>query len=389
MTMPFAPPFAFSLMAHRSTLRSWARRSTRSCRGMRLRTDWRASDRAPGAGETPESCVVVQSLRRAMIAVASERTGELVDTCGTGGGTVTTFNVSTIAAFVPAGAGVRIAKHGNRSCTSAREARTCSKRSAFPCECPPRRLAACSPNAGIVFMFAPALHPAMRHVGPVRRELGFPTVMNLVGPLANPAGTTRQVIGVGDPRNFTLVARALAALGTTHALVVHGEPGMDEISPLDAMIVEVRGRQERAWTLDPKTFQLSGGERSDLRGGEPAENASLAIELLSGGGAPAARSAVILNAAAAIYVSGLAQPSTRRSIARARASTNAPVLPLSSVYGLPSRTTANTAGSLPRPRHESRYRSRERHRRHRLVRGLQPNATIALAVQSLTVARHR
>jgi anthranilate phosphoribosyltransferase len=272
-------------------------------------------------GETPEILAsVVQAMRRAMIAVAAEGREDLVDTCGTGGGSVPTFNVSTVAAFVAAGAGVRIAKHGNRSYTSRSGSADMLEALGVPLAMPAAALSHVLADAGIMFMFAPVMHPAMRHVGPVRRELGFPTLMNLVGPLANPAGTTRQVIGVGDPAHLTLVARALAALGTTHALVVHGQPGMDEISPIGlTSITEVRGGEERSWTLDPREFQLAGGRQSDLRGGEPAENASMAIDLLSGGGTTAARSAVILNAAAAIYVAGRA-PTFDAAVDQARAS---------------------------------------------------------------------
>src|SRR5579871_477986 len=174
-------------------------------------------------GETPEILAgIVQSLRRAMIPVAVGRREDLVDTCGTGGGAVTTFNISTVAAFVAAGTGVRIAKHGNRSYTSRSGSADLLEALGIPLAMSANALARVLEDAGIIFMFAPVQHPAMRHVGPVRRDLGVPTVMNLVGPLANPARVTRQVIGVGDPAHLTLVAPALATLGTTHALVVHG-----------------------------------------------------------------------------------------------------------------------------------------------------------------------
>ena len=154
-------------------------------------------------------------------------------------------------------------------------------------------------------MFAPTLHPAMRHVGPVRRELGIPTVMNIVGPLANPAGAGRQVVGVADRGRMPLLAGALAALGSVHALVVHGEPGMDEVSPMGpTYVAEVRDGSVKEWVIDPQQLGFNSTETSDLAGGDPAENARIIETVLGGEGPPGARAAVLLNAAAAIYVSG-------------------------------------------------------------------------------------
>jgi anthranilate phosphoribosyltransferase len=154
-------------------------------------------------------------------------------------------------------------------------------------------------------MFAPSMHPAMRHVGPVRRELAIPTVMNIVGPLANPARAGRQVLGVADPGRLQLLAGALAALGTVHALVVHGTPGLDEVSPLGpTSVLEVREGRVEAWTLEPEGHGMSTAAASELAGGSPDYNAELIVELLSGRGAAGARSAVVLNAAAALYVAG-------------------------------------------------------------------------------------
>ena len=156
-------------------------------------------------------------------------------------------------------------------------------------------------------MFAPTLHPAMRHVGPVRRELGIPTVMNIVGPLANPARAGRQVVGVADRSRMPLLAGALAALGSVHALVVHGEPGMDEVSPLGPThVAEVRNGELLEWVIDPADLGVRGVAVEDLAGGDPTMNASLIESVLDGKGAPGAEAAVLLNAAAAIYVSGLA-----------------------------------------------------------------------------------
>jgi anthranilate phosphoribosyltransferase len=151
-------------------------------------------------------------------------------------------------------------------------------------------------------MFAPAMHPAMRHVGPVRRELGIPTVMNIVGPLANPAGAARQVVGVAERGRMALLAGALAALGAAHALVVHGEPGMDEISPMGPThVAEVRDGAVTEWTIRPEDYGFAGFSASELAGGGPADNARTITDVLTGKGHPAARAAVVLNAAGALY----------------------------------------------------------------------------------------
>ena len=257
-------------------------------------------------GETSDEVAgAALALRRAMLRVEASATGELVDTCGTGGGTVGTFNISTAAALVAAGAGVRIAKHGNRSFTSKCGSADVLEALGVAIELPVARVSEVLAEAGIVFMFAPLLHPAMRHIGPVRRELGIPTVMNLIGPLANPAGAARQVLGVADRARLPLIAGALQRLGAVHAMVVHGEPGMDELSPLGmSAVIEVRGGAAREWSIDPATYNLAASSASELAGGEPAANAKLIEEVLAGGGPAGARNAVVLNAAAAIYVSG-------------------------------------------------------------------------------------
>jgi anthranilate phosphoribosyltransferase len=250
-------------------------------------------------GETADEIAgVAQSLRRAMRRISVPFPDSLVDTCGTGGGAVGTFNVSTAAAFVAAGAGVRVAKHGNRSFTSKCGSADVLEALGVNIDLPVERL-------GIVFMFAPTMHPAMRHVGPVRRELSVPTVMNIVGPLANPAGASRQVVGVADRSRLQLIANALLQLGTTHALVVHGEMGMDEISPLGSTVVlEVKNGDVQEWTIEARDFGLGTGQSGELAGGEPPMNAALVEAILRGGGPRAARDAVLLNAGAAIYVSG-------------------------------------------------------------------------------------
>jgi anthranilate phosphoribosyltransferase len=246
-----------------------------------------------------------KALRDAMVRLPSDAPDALVDTCGTGGGAVTTFNISTAAALVAAGAGVRIAKHGNRSFTSQCGSADVLEALGVRIECSVEEMVATLREAGIVFMFAPLMHPAMRHVGPVRRELAIHTVMNILGPLANPAGAGRQVVGVADAHRLPLLAGALAALGSRRAMVVHGEPGMDEVSPLGpTRVLEVRDGHVREWTIEPGPLGLGASDARELGGAEPAANAKIIEGILAGRVAGGARAAVVLNAAAAIHVSG-------------------------------------------------------------------------------------
>ena len=275
-------------------------------------------------GETPDEVAgAARALREAMIPLPVEHPEELVDTCGTGGGRVPTFNISTAAALLAAGAGVRIAKHGNRSFTSQCGSADVLEALGVAIEVPVEVMARSLAQAGIVFMFAPRMHPAMRHVGPVRRELGIPTVMNIVGPLANPARAGRQVVGVAEERRLPLIAGALSELGSVHALVVHGQPGMDEISPLaETRVLEVREGTVREWEIQPRAFGLLAASAAELAGGTPAMNAAVIEDVLSGRGAPGARAAVLLNAAAALYVAGKADDFAD-GVAQARAALDA------------------------------------------------------------------
>jgi len=247
----------------------------------------------------------VRALRRAMIPVAAADPDALVDTAGTGGGEVTTFNISTAAALTAAGAGVRLAKHGNRSFTSRSGSADVLEALGVRIELSPEAMGEILGEVGIVFMFAPLLHPAMRHVGPVRRELGFATAMNILGPLTNPAGARRQVVGVADPNLLPLIAMALRELGHHRALVVHGSPGMDEISPAGPTeIAELEGGEVRRHRVTPEELGVEAGSIDAIGGGEPEDNARIITNVLSGIVRDAARTAVVLNAGAAIYAGG-------------------------------------------------------------------------------------
>ena len=281
-----------------------------------LKTKGETADEVAGAAQALRSAMIRLPVtgRGSRVATSATRDSRLVDTCGTGGGTVPTFNISTTAAFVAAGAGVPIAKHGNRSFTSRSGSADVLEALGIDIALPPERAAQVLNAVGLVFLFAPNYHPAMKHAAPVRKELKTTTIFNLLGPLANPAGVTRQIIGVSDPERGPLVAEALVRLGAEHALVVHAEVGMDEISPAGVTRVwEVgtrnAGRGVRVWILDPAEYGLRHDDLEALRGGEPADNAERLERLLrppSGGKSsddPSGRAAVLLNAAAAIYVS--------------------------------------------------------------------------------------
>jgi anthranilate phosphoribosyltransferase len=269
----------------------------------------------------------VRALRAAMIPVEATGTGPddhpdadrspLVDTCGTGGGAVTTFNISTAAALVAAGAGARVAKHGNRSFTSKSGSADVLEALGVEIQLSPEAMAAVLAEAGVVFMFAPLLHPAMRHVGPVRRELGIPTIMNLLGPLTNPAGVRRQVVGVSDPELVPLLVDALQALGHEQAMVVHGFPGMDEMSPLGPThVAELVGGRVLHHEVTPELLGLVPASAEEISGGTPGENAERIEAVLSGKDRGGARTVTLMNAAAAIRVAGLAED-LARGVARA------------------------------------------------------------------------
>lgn len=259
-------------------------------------------------GETVDELAgAARALRSAMRRVAIEGVEAMVDTCGTGGGFTRTLNISTAAAIVAAGAGVRVAKHGNRSFTSRSGSADVLEALGVGVDLPVEEVERVLRVAGVAFLFAPTYHPAMRHAAPVRRELAVATVMNLVGPLANPAGVTRQVVGVSEARHGMLMAGAMQRLGAVHGMVVHAALGLDEIAPVGTTTVwEVKDNTVREWVLDPAAHGLAAPDLRGTEGGEPAENAA-AIEALlrAPSAAPVAlRAAVLLNAGAAVTVSG-------------------------------------------------------------------------------------
>lgn len=250
----------------------------------------------------------VKAMRRAMIPVRAPEEGVLIDTCGTGGGTVTTFNISTAAAFVAAGAGLKVAKHGNRSFTSRSGSADVLEALGVEIQLSPDAMARVLERAGIVFMFAPLLHPAMKHAIPVRRELRMPTIFNVLGPLTNPARVGRQVVGVADPDLLPLIAGALQALGHERALVVHGLSGVDEISPSGVTrVAELSEGKLREYQVEPEDFGAEPAPLDEIAGGSPEENARLIEAVLSGEERGGARTTVLLNAAAALYVGGISE----------------------------------------------------------------------------------
>jgi anthranilate phosphoribosyltransferase len=258
-------------------------------------------------GETAEEVTGFARVMRERAVHIRPACDGVVDTCGTGGGGLTTFNISTAAAFVAAGAGVPVAKHGNRGITSSCGSADVLEALGVCIDCPPERVAACVDGAGIGFMFAPAHHPATRHAGAVRRELGFRTLINLLGPLTNPASATCQVIGVFDPALTEMIATVLRNLGSRRAFVVHGLDGLDEFSTLGTTRVsELRDGVVRTYDLTPEEVGLPRASAADVaEAGSVEANAALLREVLEGRPGPR-REIVLLNAAAAVVAAGAA-----------------------------------------------------------------------------------
>lgn len=271
-------------------------------------------------GETDAELAGMVTVMRAK-ATPVQVDGPVVDTCGTGGDGARTFNISTTAAFVVAGAGLIVAKHGNRAMSSNSGSADVLEKLGVKIDLDADGVARCLREAGIGFMFAPNFHPAMRFAAPVRREIGIRTAFNLLGPLTNPAGAQHQVIGVPMATMAQKIARALGRLNMVHALVVHGDGGMDELSLSGPnLMFEVRGNQEPVRTvITPDDLDLQRAPIEELRGGNPDENAAIIRDILEGRERGARRDVVLLNAAAAVMAGGAA-PDMVEALSLARAS---------------------------------------------------------------------
>jgi len=257
-------------------------------------------------GETVDELVGLARTMRALARSVDAGRTDLLDTAGTGGGRPT-FNVSTCAAFVAAGAGCVVAKHGNRSATGRSGSADVLEALGARIDLEPEAVASCIQEVGFGFMFAPHHHQAMRHVIPVRRELAVRTIFNFLGPLTNPAGATRQVIGVSDPRYIDTIAAALRGLGGRTALVVSSEDGLDEISVSGATrAVELRDGEIRSFSITPEGLGVESYPPEAVGAADPSQSAAVARAVMSGEASGAERALVLVNAGAAVYVGGRA-----------------------------------------------------------------------------------
>jgi anthranilate phosphoribosyltransferase len=257
-------------------------------------------------GETVDEIAGCASALRE-VAVRVTVSAEAMDIVGTGGDRSNSFNISTVSALVTAAAGGRVAKHGNRAASSACGSADVLEALGVRIDLGPDGVARCVEEVGIGFMFAPRFHPAMRHAAPIRREIGIRTVFNVLGPLANPAGVRRILLGVPSSALGERIARVLGELGTDHALVVHGEDGLDEISPSGpTQTWEVRAHEVSEGRIDPTELGLRAAPRAEITGGDAAKNAAIARRVLDGA-TDGTRTAVLLNAGAACFVAGLAR----------------------------------------------------------------------------------
>ena len=236
------------------------------------------------------------------------RQKNFIDTAGTGSGQIKTFNVSTAASFVIAGAGLSVAKHGNRAVTSKTGSADVLDNLGVKISGEPENAQMCLNGAGICFMFAPKFHPALRRVGDIRRNLGVRTSLNLLGPLSNPAGAPKQIVGVWHKSLVEPMAQALSLLGTEKAWVIHGGDGLDEITlSRETLVAEVSKNRFKTFTVDPETFGLKRGKMNHLHAVSPEESAQIVLDVLHSKRRDEARSLVVINAAAAIYIGGLAR----------------------------------------------------------------------------------
>jgi len=258
-------------------------------------------------GETVEELVgMVRAMLDASTRVDLDTAGPVVDVVGTGGDRAHTINVSTLSALVVAGAGGRVCKHGNRAASSACGSADLLEELGVAIELGPAGVARCVEEAGMGFCYAPRYHPAMRHAGPSRRDLGIPTAFNIIGPLSNPGRVRRYLIGVADPAMAERMAGVLRADGAERALIVHGGDGLDELTTTGpSSVVELRDGEVVTWDVDPLDLGIPRADREDLVGGDAATNAALARRVLSGEHGPH-HDIVSLNAGAALVAAGLA-----------------------------------------------------------------------------------
>ena len=256
-------------------------------------------------GETVDEITGFARTARAM-ATPIAVDGNLLDTCGTGGDGLFTFNISTLAAIVAAACGARVAKHGNRAASSACGSADVLEQLGVKIDLGPEGVARCIDAAGIGFLFAPVFHPSFRFAAVPRRELGLRTIFNVLGPLCNPAGARYQALGVADGKLAGKMAEVLVRLGVERAIVFHAGDGMDELSVSGpSLVIEVDGRRKE-YQFDPAELGLNPSSPDDMRGGGPEENARIAREVLAGAPGPR-RDVVLLNAAAALQAAGLAK----------------------------------------------------------------------------------
>jgi anthranilate phosphoribosyltransferase len=257
-------------------------------------------------GERPAEIVGFARAMREHAVKLSAPAGDVFDTCGTGGDRSGTFNISSAAALVVAACGVKVAKHGNRAASSRCGSADVFEHLGVNIAAPPEVVERTLHDANIAFFFAQTFHPSMKHAAPIRRELGVRTAFNLLGPLTNPAGAARQIVGAPRAELTDLLARALALLGSTRAWVVHGAGGIDEISTTGhTKVAECVNGRVHTFYVHPADFGLAKASAADLRGGDAAENAAIILNVLSGARGPA-RDVVALNAGAALFVSGRA-----------------------------------------------------------------------------------
>jgi len=269
-------------------------------------------------GETVEEVVGAARAMRSRMTRVEFAGDPMIDLCGTGGDGSRSINVSTIAAFVVAGAGVAVPKHGNRAQSSQSGAHDVIEALGLNPATTPEQSVRCLQEAKLAFLFAPAHHAATKHVVGPRKEVGFRTLFNLLGPLTNPSGVRVHVNGIFARERCELLAKAHGALGSTRALVVHGAGGLDEFAPAGATFVaELTDGKVKTYEVRPDDFGLSDSDPAGLAGGTPADNARVALEVLAGKGPEAARSAVVMTAAAALYTSG-AERDLKSAAGRAR-----------------------------------------------------------------------